>query len=158
MARTPIQQRLFDQGAEDARARRRATPPDGPLAEHYTAGYDSITPDPAPPPAKAAPRRSTGRRPATKRPSRRRAPARRSNRRRSSSMPARSMRSAARAVKAPIESQLVSGMTVIATAVALAALYNALTHATTAGRAISGIARSVAWLDSPRPLPYGPHN
>ena len=42
--------------------------------------------------------------------------------------------------------------------VALAVLYNALNNADAAAGVISGLARVVQWLDSPRSIPYGKGN
>jgi hypothetical protein len=145
MSRTAIQQTIYDQGADDARAGRPSTPPDGPLARHYEAGYASV-------PSKA-PTASSKKKPAKKAPAKKKPAARKPARRRRPG-PVRVVDKAARQVAAPIESNFVSGLAVFGTAVAIAFLFNLLRNAGTTATVLDRLVDAVKWLDSPTPIPY----
>jgi hypothetical protein len=144
MSRTAIQQTMFDQGADDARSGRAPTPPDGALGKDYTAGYDSVPAKPATTSStkkkKPAARKTASKKPARRKPARRR--------------PARLVDKAARQVAAPIESNVVSGLAVLGTAVAIAFLFNLLRNAGTTATVLDRLVDAVKWLDSPTPIPY----
>ena len=159
------------QGEADARAGRPADPPfgDDTTEAAYQAGYDTALAEKAQrdePRARrtttASPRSSSPRLPAkptagprTAKPTRpaprpRPGPARRRK--------SRARTKATRAITAPVADQVASGMTAVGAMVALAVLYNALANADAAAGVISGLARVVQWLDSPRSIPYGKGN
>lgn len=148
MSRNAIEQRLYDEGAADARAGRPATPPAGgaKLADAYQDGYASI-----PAPAATTQAKTQAKTPKAKAPAARRAPAKRP--RRNTRTP-RPIRKAGRAFVAPIESNVVSGLTLLATAAGIAFLYNLLVHAETTATVIDRLVQAVKWLDSTSPIPY----
>ena len=149
--RTPLEERLYTEGAADAAAGADPTPPTmgGKAETAYLAGYSSATKKPAPKktPAKKAPAKK---KPAPKKTSR----ARSSSTTRRATPGGRAARTAASRVTRPAERQLANGLTVLATAVAIAVGLNLLRNATYASSALTGLSKIVDWLDSPRPIPY----
>lgn len=158
MTRTPIQQNLFDEGVADATGGRPSSPPEQPdLARHYLAGYNSVTPEDKTPAKKApatkkAPTRKApaAKKPAAKKPAAKKAPAKKRSGR------ARPVARARRQIMAPIQTEFVSGIKVLAYMAGLAFGYNLMVNAKTTATAIDKLTGAVGWLDSTRPIPYKP--
>lgn len=146
--RTAAQQQIFDAGVADALAGRPATPPEGEkLAKAYTDGFESVPrPEPKKAPAKKAP--------ATKKAPAKKAPAKKAPARRAPAAVRRPATKAARQIYRPVESQVVSGMALIASAALVAFLYNLIRNAETTATAIDKLVAAVRWLDSTDPIPY----
>lgn len=152
--RTPIQQRLYDEGLADATAGRPATPPGtgAVLDKAYTDGYGSVTPPASSKKGPTAPKPSGTAGTPTR--ARRHAPPR--GRARARRTPV-SYRRASRALTAPVNNQLASGMTTIGLMIALAVLFNLLRNAQAVGGVITAVGKAVDWLDSPRSITYRPN-
>ena len=141
MARTPIQQQMYDDGVADATAGRPPQPPDGDgLSKPYLEGYRS-----------AGPADDADAKPA--RPAKTAKPAKTSSK---TSRRARTAgRRTARQASAPIRATGRRAIGVVGLMVGLAFLYNALQHPQQFGGFLGGAAKALAWLDDPtKSIPY----
>ena len=143
---TPAEQAMHDQGVADATAGRKATPPTmgGKIADAYNAGYTSVAPAAKPSPKKSSGAGNGSRSTTARKGSRSNAGARRTYRR------------AARQIRVPVGNRINGLLPAVGATVALALLYNALTHAQAASGFIGTVGKGLAWLEDPtKSIPYG---
>lgn len=150
--RTPLEQRMFDEGKADGAAGRPSTPPQagGALERAYAQGYTAGSE------SRPAPAKKTG---ATKKAGTKKAPAKKTSSSRRSSTGSRAATRARKATTAPVgrivARQTTSALGALGLAMAIALLYNFLTNAEKVEGFLGGIARAVQWLDDPTTsIPY----
>lgn len=146
--RTPVQQRMYEEGRADARAGRPSAAGElqGELQKAYSEGYASVTPASSSSSPSSSSRRTSSSSKRTSSSSSRRT----SSRRRAP----RPVRNAGRQLVRPVETQVTSWLVLAGMAAGVAFLYNLLRNAETVGSIIDKAASAVRWLDTPSPIPY----